>query len=252
MSLNLFPARAPVGRVTLPNGTQADVLMTPEFSRALAALSERVGGPNGMDANSLALLASFSDAPTVHDASIQFDQSEQVAALQRRVDELEAKIEALTGQASETAELRKTVLAQALEQAFAPPPTDWEHPGMIGAQSPNTAEFTNVYSSGLVRTEFSSGFQLEEAGVMIGKLHYNGGVALSIVAGTPFKVICNSVETMIVGATGDTTVAGGFGCNGASAQTEYSLGSAATDLPTVISLANNLRTMAINNGMGTT
>jgi hypothetical protein len=45
-------------------------------------------------------------------------------------------------------------------------------------------------------------------------------------------------------------VATGFGCNGKSPQTSFSLGAAATDLPTVIALANNLRTMSINNGMG--
>lgn len=46
------------------------------------------------------------------------------------------------------------------------------------------------------------------------------------------------------------TVAGGFGCNTKAAQSAFALGVAATDLPTVITLANNLRTMAINNGMG--
>jgi hypothetical protein len=42
----------------------------------------------------------------------------------------------------------------------------------------------------------------------------------------------------------------GFGCNGASAQTSYALGSAATDLSTVIALANAMRTALINNGIG--
>jgi hypothetical protein len=42
----------------------------------------------------------------------------------------------------------------------------------------------------------------------------------------------------------------GFGCNGASAQTPYALGPAATDLTTVIALANAMRTALINNGIG--
>lgn len=46
------------------------------------------------------------------------------------------------------------------------------------------------------------------------------------------------------------TVTAGFGCNGKTPQTAFALGAAATDLATVITLANNLRTMAINNGMG--
>jgi hypothetical protein len=45
-------------------------------------------------------------------------------------------------------------------------------------------------------------------------------------------------------------VAAGFGCNGAAVQTPFALGAASTDLASVITLANNLRTMAINNGMG--
>lgn len=49
---------------------------------------------------------------------------------------------------------------------------------------------------------------------------------------------------------GGFVVSFGFGCNGASAQGAYSLGGAATDLPTVITLANNLRAMAIANGEG--
>lgn len=45
-------------------------------------------------------------------------------------------------------------------------------------------------------------------------------------------------------------VTGAFGANGATPRTKHTLGAAATDLASVIALANNLRTMAINNGMG--
>jgi hypothetical protein len=51
--------------------------------------------------------------------------------------------------------------------------------------------------------------------------------------------------------TTSATITGAFGCNGTTAQTAYSLGASATDLPTVIALVNKLRTMAINNGTGT-
>lgn len=53
-----------------------------------------------------------------------------------------------------------------------------------------------------------------------------------------------------LGLSGAATVGTGFGCNGKAAQTAFALGAAATDLPTVIALANNLRTMARNNGTG--
>ena len=53
-----------------------------------------------------------------------------------------------------------------------------------------------------------------------------------------------------INSSGAMRAFGAFGCNAKAAQTPYALGAAATDLATVIALANNLRTMAINNGMG--
>ena len=41
----------------------------------------------------------------------------------------------------------------------------------------------------------------------------------------------------------------GFGCNGAAPQTAYSIGAAATDLPTVIALTNKIRLALIANGI---
>ena len=41
-----------------------------------------------------------------------------------------------------------------------------------------------------------------------------------------------------------------FGTNGKSAQASFALGAAATDLPTVIALANNIRLALIANGIG--
>jgi hypothetical protein len=51
-------------------------------------------------------------------------------------------------------------------------------------------------------------------------------------------------------AAGTFTVTGAFGCNGSSAQTAVALGAASTDLATVITLANNIRTALIANGIG--
>lgn len=47
-SLTLFPIRVPIGTVTDSAGNSRDVLMTPEFSRALSAVFERIGGTSGM------------------------------------------------------------------------------------------------------------------------------------------------------------------------------------------------------------
>lgn len=62
MALNLFPARVAIGRVTDASGTSSDVLMTPEFSRALSDLFVRVGGANGMGSDDIAALAASGDA----------------------------------------------------------------------------------------------------------------------------------------------------------------------------------------------
>lgn len=58
--------------------------------------------------------------------------------------------------------------------------------------------------------------------------------------------------TLTAGNTGVAalTTSAGFGCNGKTAQPSAALGAAATDLPTVITLANNMRTALINNGIG--
>lgn len=48
MALALFPARASIARVTLPDGSTADALMTPEFARALANVFGLLGGDAGV------------------------------------------------------------------------------------------------------------------------------------------------------------------------------------------------------------
>lgn len=65
MALNLFPVRVPIGRITAPDGRVLDVLMTPEFARALSELLVRVGGVNGMGTDDIANLAA-SDVQAGH------------------------------------------------------------------------------------------------------------------------------------------------------------------------------------------
>lgn len=81
MALNLFPVRVPIGKVTGPDGRTFDVLMTPEFSRALSDVFTRIGGANGMGTDDLAALAAI-DTSTV-----------QVQALRAEVAELRALVE---------------------------------------------------------------------------------------------------------------------------------------------------------------
>lgn len=73
------------------------------------------------------------------------------------------------------------------------------------------------------------------------------GTAAYTAASTYALVAGSSTQNFAANAL---TAAGAFGCNGKAAQASLALGAAATDLATVITLANNLRTMAINNGTG--
>jgi hypothetical protein len=48
------------------------------------------------------------------------------------------------------AELQKTVMSLAIEAAFGPPGTDWEHPGSIGLKTPAPGAFTTLSASGAI------------------------------------------------------------------------------------------------------
>lgn len=86
----------------------------------------------------------------------------------------------------------------------------------------------------------------------VGIVGVAGDPALYLQARTTGAVYARIAGTiaMTVDETG-LTAAEAFGCNGATAQTAATLGSAATDLATVITLANNIRTALIANGVGT-
>lgn len=57
-------------------------------------------------------------------------------------------------------------------------------------------------------------------------------------------------EDMLIDAAGDVQVLTKFGCNTKAPQGAFALGAAATDLPTVIVLANNIQAALIANGIG--
>src|ERR1044071_5798540 len=60
-TLNLFPARVPIGYAD----SNGQVLMTPEFFRALTDLLQRVGGPSAPDNADLDIAASIAQAPVI-------------------------------------------------------------------------------------------------------------------------------------------------------------------------------------------
>lgn len=206
MSLNLFPARAYIGTFTDASGRQIGVLASPEFQRALNALRIRVGGDEALSLSDIETLLSFATPPdtetgkAIHDLQIEGmrDHTAEIAELRKTVEELKTQLACLTDQTAAVAEVKKYAQDLEISYSFAPPLTDWEHPGSIGAKTANAGAFTNLTTSSTC------------------------------------------------------TVNGAFGCNGATAQTAYSVGAAATDLASVITLANNIRDALIANGIATT
>lgn len=94
-TLNLFPQMAAIGRVD----AAGNVYMTVEFSRALAALLVRVGGPSGMSTDDLALealLASPSATPAPESEAPE-QRAASVAELAKQVEALQLELATLRG-----------------------------------------------------------------------------------------------------------------------------------------------------------
>lgn len=127
-ALNLFPQRAAIGRVD----ARGNVYMTDEFSRAMASLQIRLGGALGASTADVELEGALSGALPL------------AAMLGAAVDRLELEIAVLTGQAAALGQLAKRLAAAELEGVQVAPLTDWEHPGQIGARTPNAGTFTTV------------------------------------------------------------------------------------------------------------
>lgn len=130
-TLNLFPARAAIGSVD----ASGRVYMTPEFSRALAALLTRVGGPISGNLNDIEL--EVSTPPT-----------QPVAALFPALADLEHRLAQADELTARLAELRKQVAALEAQLVQVTPPTDWEHPGKIGQAKANSGKFTTLDAAG--------------------------------------------------------------------------------------------------------
>lgn len=174
-TLNLFPARVAIGTVMI-DGQPADVMMTPEFFRALSDLLQRVGGPSGPDAgdivaianealqNSLdALLTQADDAPAamaeirkaVDAISVQLYQS--YAALAEASKVLDGVGAQFFQSIAATAELSKRadgleVMASYSDQQR----VNWERPGAIGSLTPNNGTFLVLRGNSLAKIDASA------------------------------------------------------------------------------------------------
>jgi hypothetical protein len=183
-TLNLFPARVPIGTIRLPNkpdGTQGDELKTyasMEFLKALKILFDRVGGANGTGNGELAelitqlLMAEDPIPPAYEYVEPMPDHGPMVANLSRQVEEMQSMREA-SQLAAEVSALRQQVEQLALLvaapspvpnysdflQAYAAPQVgvDWEHPGKIGARTANSGAFTTLSASGQISSTIATG-----------------------------------------------------------------------------------------------
>lgn len=169
-------------------------------------------------------------------------------------------LEGTVDTSAELAELNKTV------KTYVVP---WATPGTIGSITSNTGKFTTLESVSTVVTgatgvipvsiTAATGAQamqlhgrvadnlayiefLPNSGAGYGGAIYSDGITKLVLTsqnGTDAAVITNN----------GLKVLNWFGCNGKAVQSSFALPAASTDLPTVIALANAIRTALINNGI---
>lgn len=227
MSLNLFPARVAIGRLTLPNGVSVDVLPTPELVRAFTALFERVGAANGMSSDDIAVMLAFDHQAAQPESDYDTENPDQatVAALRNQVAELQQQIEQFQALSSQVAEMRKQLAAIASEGVFAAPATDWEHPGKLGQAKANSARVTTLTATDF--SAFNKGLSVNGPATLgataTTQLSYESPVMRYYVGdGTGYSLsFCKrtgGVTTDLVTVTdqGAMSCIAGFGCNGSS------------------------------------
>lgn len=162
MPLILFPARSPIGTVELPDGTELDVIMTPEFVRALADLMVRVGGAEGMDFGSIEIIAGLQppsalpDQPESSLGQVSFpplpvgqtaDQLflSMVGQTQDILLQTVATVEAARAEVSVALQRIGNIEAQAQP---IPLNIDLSRPGAIGGLTASPGSFSTLSSSG--------------------------------------------------------------------------------------------------------
>lgn len=243
-TLQLFPARVAIGQVQ-PDGR---VLMTPDFSRAMADLLVRVGGPQGLGTGDLGveeaaggslIAAAMTLAQTVADLQAQAVELASQIAVLSEVRKALADVET-NGAAAQLGalllELQKSVAdlqAQAVETRT---PTDWEHPGKIGASTANSGRFTTVNRVAITMPA--------------------AGATLTLTDGKTFSVLATlglsgtDGATLNIGAGGTLGTAAYAAATAFAARSGTALGAAATDAATTQTLVNSIRSVLLTVGIG--
>lgn len=152
-TLNLFPARVPIGTVD----DSGQVLMTPEFFRALTDLLQRVGGTTAPDNSDLDVMSSLAQSPVVDFGSFMDAAMSQqsaadayavIAEANKAIQDLQAQI---IQSAAQLAELRKQADSLEVTAGYSDPfRVNWERPGSIGSLTAASGAFTTLTASGAV------------------------------------------------------------------------------------------------------
>lgn len=257
-SLNLFPARVAIGRADASGA----VYMTTDFSRALADLLVRVGGPNGASVDDLGVEAAHSSLAAAGQAL------EQTAA------DLSRQAVELAGQFAVLAELRKCLADLERAGVETVPPTDWEHPGKIGATTANSGKFTTLEAADKVKLNpADKDVEIKPTGVALvtikpaaagqvdnmelGKTTPQPARVTSLNKITVTQPANGATLTLADGATlvvpgaGGTLGSAAYASAGAfAARTGTALGGPATDAATTQTLVNNIRSVLLSVGIG--
>jgi hypothetical protein len=245
-TLNLFPARIPIGRVS-PTG---EVLMTQEFARALADTMTRLGGPSALGLGELATMvasepgtdaAVAATARTIESQAVQSAASDGAAAA-ARIAALERRVEDLAR----------------LLHSIVPGPVDWEHPGKIGAGTANTAKFTAVTVQTLNKLTFTQPATAATYTLADGKTFtVTNSIALAGVDGKTLTLsntlgFSGSDGAFLNIGTGGTLGSAAYASSGSfAARSSTALAAVATDPATTQALANSIRAVLISVGIGT-
>lgn len=218
MTFNIFPTRIEIGQFEpSPGAKPVKVYMSPEFSRAFAAVFEQLGGAPGMDINSLAALASFTPEAPVPIPAVDTavaSLSAEVVALRDQLAQSSAQLDAAR---ADIAPLERRIETLEAQMQPAPAGTDWEHPGFIGAKTANRGTFTTANTgAGLVGapsfylgTDTTTGLYrpaLDSWGLTV------AGALVATWSATGVAYLQN------------ITTAGAFACNGKPAQASYAVG----------------------------
>lgn len=240
--LNLFPQRAAIGRAD----ASGVVYMTPEFSRALAVLLARVGGPMSVGVSDL--------VEAVEDQGLELATLASVRGhvLAQAVADLELQLAQAAQLSAHLVELRRQVADLELQLVNVAPPTDWEHPGKIGAARANSGTFTTVNKVTITAPAGSATLTLTDGKTfkVSNSLTFAGVDGKTLTLSNTLTLAGNDGATLNIGAGGTLGSAAYTNSGVYAARTGVTLAAAATDPATTQALVNQLRNVLISVGIG--